>query len=150
MQSANTVTLAAAALALGLAVGTYALRPAMPQLGASPATACTEPARPMARLELLFGTARRNGPPVSDEEWTAFVDKEITPRFPDGLTILQGAGQWRGGDGSLKHERTHVLIVSYTPAPSRDGDIEAIRTAYKARFDQESVMRADSRSCVSF
>jgi hypothetical protein len=46
----------------------------------------------MAGLELLFGVSRK-GAPVSDEEWQSFVDQEVTPAFPDGLTILEGYGQ---------------------------------------------------------
>lgn len=151
MQSANAYTLAAAALAIGLVAGAYAPRPTTVQLdGSTAASVCNASAQRMARLELLFGTARRNGPPVSEDEWKAFVDREITTRFPDGLTILEGAGQWRGSDGVLKYEHSHVLIVAHPATPPRDGDIEAIRTAYKAQFDQESVMRSDSASCVSF
>ena len=28
------------------------------------------------------------GAPVTDAEWAAFLDEEVTPRFPDGLTVL--------------------------------------------------------------
>ena len=49
----------------------------------------------LMRSELLFGRARPDGTVVTDEEWRAFVDQEVTPRFPDGLTVLPGYGQWR-------------------------------------------------------
>lgn len=34
--------------------------------------ACRGSAKAMARLELLFGSSRGQGAPISDEEWTAF------------------------------------------------------------------------------
>src|SRR4051812_41765174 len=41
---------------------------------------------PFVRTELYFGTARAEDVPVTEEEFHTFVDMEITPRFPDGLT----------------------------------------------------------------
>jgi hypothetical protein len=116
----------------------------------APALSCRGPARAMTRLEMLFGTARPNGPPISDGEWAAFVDAEVTPRFPDGLTVLRGPGQWRDRDGLVFREQSHILIVWHEPTSSRETDVEAIRAAYKTRFNQESVMRVEGQSCVSF
>src|SRR5690606_41197674 len=56
---------------------------------------CAAGAFPMARLELYFGTQRPGGAPVTEAEWAAFLDEKVTPRFPDGLTVLTGNGQWR-------------------------------------------------------
>jgi len=110
---------------------------------------CRADAKLMARLELFFGTSRR-GTPVSVKDWKNFLDREVTPRFPDGLSIVEAQGQWRNGAGHLTHERSHLVLIYYTPEAGSDAKIEAIRAAYKTRFQQESVLRADSRSCVSF
>jgi hypothetical protein len=56
---------------------------------------CRTTAEPLVRLELLFGSERKNTFPISDEEWAAFLAAEVTPRFPDGLTVLTGYCQWR-------------------------------------------------------
>ena len=111
---------------------------------------CRDGAEPMARLELLFGTGRKGGPPVSDSDWAGFLDAEVTPRFPDGLTVLDGYGQWRGTGGTIAKERAIVLVIWYPPDASHDAEIEAVRAAYKRRFGQQSVMRVDGLSCVSF
>src|SRR5262245_20034140 len=50
-------------------------------------------AEPFIRTELYFGTAKPDGV-VTDEEFHLFLDTEITPRFPDGLTLLKGDGQF--------------------------------------------------------
>jgi Protein of unknown function (DUF3574) len=110
---------------------------------------CTPPARAQVRHELVFGTARAQGVPLREDEWQSFVDSIVTPRFPDGLTVLNASGQWRG-QGGLTKEQARILVIWHDRFPSRDADIEAIRSAYKERFDQESVLRIDSVSCVSF
>jgi len=73
-------------LSVGIAIAADYSRSAA--VAPAPALSCRAPARAMTRLEMLFGTARPNGPPISDEEWAAFVDAEVTPRFSDGLTVL--------------------------------------------------------------
>jgi hypothetical protein len=47
------------------------------------------------RTELFFGLSRSNGPDVTEEEFQHFIDTEVTPRFPDGLTLLSGKGQFK-------------------------------------------------------
>jgi hypothetical protein len=43
------------------------------------------------------------------------------------------------------------LFIWYAPQADGDTRIEAIRTAYKTRFGQDSVLRADGApACVSF
>ena len=116
----------------------------------SRAAQCATPARLMARVELLFGTMLANGQPIAETEWAKFVDEEVTPRFPEGLTELAGRGQWRRPDGVISREPARVLLLWYSPAPTSDADIDAIRATYKKRFKQLSVMRVDSVDCVSF
>ena len=104
------------------------------------------------RTELFFGSAKPNGSSVTDKEFSAFVDKEITARFPDGLTLLTGYGQYRGSSGKIVKERSFVLILLTEQKAAKDADakIEAIRTRYKTTFEQESVLRVDEPTRVSF
>ncbi|HSF48584.1 MAG TPA: DUF3574 domain-containing protein [Burkholderiales bacterium] len=103
-----------------------------------------------ARTELFFGLSRPDGV-ISEEEFQGFVNNFVTPRFPDGLTLLGGAGQFRDASGTIISEGSKLLILLY-PARTRDANdlIEAIRFDYKTQFQQQSVLRADDRSCVSF
>jgi hypothetical protein len=101
-------------------------------------------ASPFVRTELFFGTAKPIGA-VTEEEFRAFVDAEVTPRFPDGLTVIKGDGQFRGEDDVLVKEQSFVLILLY---PSNgfltsSRQIDHIRELYKEQFDQESVLRVD-------
>ena len=61
----------------------------------------------------------------------------------DQLRILRGLGLRR-------REQSNILVVWHEPTSHTDADIEAIRSTYKQRFSQDSVMRVDSVSCVSF
>ncbi len=97
------------------------------------------------RTELFFGSAKPDGSVVTDADWQYFLNTEITPRFPDGLTVLTGNGQFRNADGIIVRERSTVLILLYPVQTRRSSSekIEQIRRLYKAAFQQESVLRAD-------
>ena len=114
-----------------------------------------EPRRgqPYVETQLFFGTARPDGgPAVTDRQFMAFVDKEVTPEFPDGLTIQSGRGQWRDASGTIEKERSYELILLYprTEADSSDRRIEEIRRAYEKAFGQEAVARVDDEARVDF
>lgn len=97
------------------------------------------------RTELFFGRSRLNGAEVSSEEFNDFLNVAITPEFPDGLTVLDGIGQFRDASGNTIQEKAKVLILLYPSSTRRQSSrkIERIRTAYKNRFEQQSVLRVD-------
>jgi hypothetical protein len=103
-----------------------------------------------ARTELFFGTAMADGGVVSDEAFAGFVDRIITPRFPDGLTLLKGDGQFRGEDGVIIKEDSFLLILLYPLEDFRASSrkINVIRESYKEEFLQESVLRVDDPFAV--
>ncbi len=111
---------------------------------------CPAGAEPFARIELFFGLSRPGGV-ITDEEFKAFVDARVTPRFPDGLTLLSGSGQFREASGAIVAEGSKLLIllVPGRSAPINE-KVEAIRSDYRLQFQQQSVLRADAASCVSF
>lgn len=112
--------------------------------------ACRSGASTLARLELLFGTGKKDGSEVTEAEWQDFLATVITPRFPDGLTVLSGYGQWHTDEGKPDRENLRVIVIWYERSRQGEEKIEAIRNAYRERFEQESVMRVDGVSCVSF
>ena len=145
----KTTTLAALAL-LSFGIGLSSRYLHFDNNSAAPSLSCQSPALGMARLEMLFGRARPTGAPVTDAEWAQFLEAEVTPRFPQGLTVVQGFGQWRGSNGKLAREKSSILVIWHEFKRTTEADIEAIRSAYKQQFGQESVMRVESASCVSF
>src|SRR5262249_54928240 len=102
------------------------------------------------RTELYFGRNRPGGE-VSEAEFQHFLEVEVTKRFPDGLTLLDGLGQFQGSSGTVEKEKTKLLILLY-PLSDRSADrrIEDIRGAYRGQFQQESVLRVDTFERVSF
>lgn len=108
-----------------------------------------------ARTEMYFGTTKSDGTAYSNEEWLTFLADEVTPRFPDGLTVLTGLGQWRDSETSaVLQERSNVLIILYPLSTYQESStkLEEIRDAYEQQFNQSSVLRTDDSVgvCTSF
>ncbi|MEV5314383.1 DUF3574 domain-containing protein [Streptomyces sp. NPDC052610] len=142
--------LMAAGLLLAVAAPT-----AYATLDDAPATPAAVPPRgaPYMETRLFFGTERPDGgPAVTGRQFAEFVDREVTPDFPGGLTVQEGRGQWRDGRGVIEKERSYELILLYPVAEAAVGDrrIEEIRRDYEVRFAQEAVARVDSRTRVDF
>jgi hypothetical protein len=104
------------------------------------------------RSELYFAVGNEDGTGTIDEaKWREFLDREVTPRFPDGLTVLDGYGQWRfQQDGRLVRQRSKVLVVLHEAGAKRRDDIESIRVAWKRMTGHESVLWARQAVDVSF
>ena len=147
-------------VATGAGIGAFAT--AVAQGDATPVTQAADVcpdelygpgSEPWVRGELYFGTTRDDGTPYSDEEFAAFLDAEITPRFPDGLTLLTGLGQWRNSAGEINQDTSKLLIILYPSEVAADASVrlEEIRALYEDQFNQESVLRADAAGvCTSF
>ena len=104
---------------------------------------------PFVRTELFVGLSRPGGR-ISQRQFDRFVDEKVTPRFPDGLTLLSGRGQFRLDDGDIVEEGSKVLLLLHEGGDDRSADIDAIRADYIDQFDQQSVLRTDTTSCVGF
>lgn len=121
-----------------------------PLSGYEPALTCSGQSAPLHRVELVFGLSRKGLADIDDAGWQSFLDREITPRFPDGLTVIDARGQWRTADGEIVREPARLLLVWAKPASDLAPRIEAIRIGWKRDHGQESVVRAERRECVSF
>ncbi|WP_266948866.1 DUF3574 domain-containing protein [Streptomyces sp. NBC_01551] len=109
--------------------------------------------QPYQETRLYFGTARPDGlPPVAEPEFLRFLDREITPAFPEGLTLHDGRGQWRGQDGKTIRETSYELVLLYPEkeAEERGVRIERIRQAYEDQYRQDSVGRSDDKVSAEF
>jgi hypothetical protein len=113
--------------------------------------ACLPPSRPMMSAELLFGRDIGNRLAVSEAAFAAFVAREITPRFPDGLTVIDARGQWRDLDrGSTVREASKLVKIVFADDQTKRADLDAIAAAYKTRFKQQAVLTSLQASCVTF
>jgi hypothetical protein len=151
-----------------LRVGLFALLVALPPLGcatrhtvagAAPAPAISVNApRPGSaqgwvdtKLYFGLGPADLPGQGISEAEWRTFLDREVTPRFPSGLSVLDAYGQWQGqGEKQVEQLRSKVLVIVYADSEENRAKIEAIRTAWKQKTGDESVLRVTEPADVSF
>jgi len=113
--------------------------------------ACGAPLEPMAQVELMFGRNIGGRFGVGEAQWSRFLAREVTPRFPDGLSVINAAGQWRDKErGRVVREPTRlVMIVTADDAAARK-KIAAIVAAYKQRFHQQSVGVVIRAVCAAF
>lgn len=112
---------------------------------------CHGAQRPGNVAELMFGRDIGHHLGVSEIAWARFVAREITPRFPDGLTITDAYGQWRERpNGRIVREPSKLVVIVL---PGHDDDqarLDAIVNAYKREFRQQSVGVIVQSACVSF
>jgi hypothetical protein len=112
---------------------------------------CRAGQKPQQVAELLFGRNIGDRLGVSETQWARFVDREISPRFPDGLTVLDAKGEWR--DTARKvivHEPSKVVEIVLPGKPEDVDALKEIAQAYKTRFRQQSVGIVVRAACVSF
>jgi hypothetical protein len=107
---------------------------------------CASPQLPMLDVELMLGHGKG-----SAAQWRAFLRDEVTPRFPDGLTVYETTGQWRDPARKLiVREKSRVLRIIVQADPLVQDKVTAIADAYKTRFAQKSVGIVTRTACVSF
>jgi hypothetical protein len=132
-------------------VATVALALVLGGCAASDAHTCPAGLKALVSAELYFGRTIPGGGVVSEADWQRFIDEEVTPRFPDGLTVQDASGQWKSlSDGALVHEASKRLFVLISGSPLEAAKLEAIRIAYRTRFRQEAVLLIEAPICGAF
>jgi hypothetical protein len=104
-------------------------------------------------VELYFGLGPADHPEqgISETKWREFLDREVTPRFPAGLSVLDGYGQWLSkGSTDPARVRTKLLIILYPDSRENRDKIDAIRSAWKKITGDQSVLRVTQPADVSF
>ena len=112
---------------------------------------CLGGQKPSQVAELMFGRKIGDRIAVSEVAWGRFVDREITPRFPAGLTVFNAAGQWQDkSKNRIVHEPSKIVQI-VLPGDAEDiTRLNEIAEAYKSRFKQQSVAVMVRAACVSF
>ena len=117
---------------------------------ATGAPSCPDETDRFVKYQLFMGRSNQDGEVVDDAAWDAFLEDTVTPRFPDGLTVLDARGQWRNSEGLVLKERSKLLVILAPPSDDGMGLIDEISDEYERRFNQESVLRVMYDVCVSF
>ena len=144
---------------LAICLVACAHRPAQPvaSSGAAP-TLQGDPAHPgvtngWVDTKLYFGLGPAEHPEqgISEGDWRSFLDREVTPRFPDGLSVLDVYGQWQGKNQTTPERlRTKLLVIDYPDTAENRAKVDAIRLAWKQKTGDQSVMRVTEPAEVSF
>ena len=142
------------ALALAGAIGCPAPSPApSPAPGPAASAARCEPGdSALVRDVIYFGRNRPDGGVVSDVEWRGYLDSVVTPRFPDGLTVVEAHGQWRGRGrgGTVEREQAKVLTLFHPDDAVSRRAVDELAAEYKRKFGQEAVLRERVAACARF
>ena len=117
---------------------------------AAAAPRCPAGLRPATTAEVFFGQDIAGGGEVSDADWRGFLSAEVSPRFPDGLTVADVYGQWRGPKGSFVREPSKALFIVLGHRGDDQRRLALVRDAYKRQFRQDSVLLVEERACVGF
>jgi hypothetical protein len=117
---------------------------------ASQPPACAPGLHRAMTAELYFGRRIADNGQVTDADWSQFIDAEVTPRFPDGLSVSDVYGQWRNPKGAFVREESKALFLVLTGTQDERQRIDLVRDAYKQRFHQDSVMLVEEQACVAF
>ena len=115
-----------------------------------PLPACPAGQEAHRTAQLFFGRNIGDKPGVSEADFRKFMDEDVTPKFPDGLTVVDGGVQWRGAENKLIREASKVVLIVLPKDRDVSDRIDGVRSAYKTRFHQESVLLITQASCVSF
>jgi hypothetical protein len=104
-----------------------------------------------AIAQLFFGRDIAGRGPITDAEWNDFVARTITPQFPDGFTVIEGAGQYYDqASGKLIQEPSKILLVAADPDSDLRTRIGSVIAAYRRQFQQRSVGVITSEACAAF
>jgi hypothetical protein len=105
---------------------------------------------PMVETMLFLGMATPTGS-VSRYDFQKFVETEVTPRWKEGYTIIEGQGLWFSEQRNVtEREPSRVLVRFHDGGAEASAAIEAIRTAYIKAFAQDAVLRTDRPTCADF
>lgn len=105
----------------------------------------------MIEVDLLFGRNIGGRLGVTESRWAAFLAREVTPRFPDGLTVFDASGQWRDSERKrIVREPSKIVRIITAAGDDAQTKIDAIVASYKQRFRQQSVGVVTRPACVSF
>jgi uncharacterized protein DUF3574 len=114
------------------------------------ASACPEGLRTANTVQLFFGRSTGWTGEVTEADWRSFLDAEVSPRFPDGLSVSDVYGQWKSPAGDFVREESKALFIVLAGRPDERQRLDLIRDAYKRRFHQQSVLLVEQKACVAF
>jgi Protein of unknown function (DUF3574) len=132
-----------------IAISALLLAPAA-DAAAEPVT-CGHSQEPRIVVQLLFGRGPGDAGGITQADWNGFAAQELTPRFPDGFTVIESAGQWLNPKQGVVIKEDSKVVEIVLPSDTYDASkIDAVIDAYKRQFRQQSVGLVVQTACVRF
>jgi len=99
--------------------------------------------------ELAFGRNIGQTLGVSEADFARFLDEVVSPRFPDGYSVVDGQGRWLY-KGVVYNEPNKHLNLILPGRPDDQRKLAEIAAAYEDRFRQDAVLSMIAPACISF
>ena len=110
-----------------------------------------EPPIKWMRTELYFGARLRDREGDYETMWNDYLDNVVTPRFPEGLTVLDASGQWRVKEGQKpRRGSSRIIILIHEASEEKSRNLDEIREIWKERAGHISVLKVTAPVEVSF
>ncbi len=107
--------------------------------------------RPMTEAVLFFGRNIAEDGMVSEAQWSKFAATTLKATFPDGFTVIDGAGSWRDPDtGEAAREPSKIVIVALADSAALASGLQTAMSAYRAEFHQKAVGVVTRKVCAAF
>jgi hypothetical protein len=110
----------------------------------TPAPKTVAPTKVWIKSEIYFGRNLPDGRTVTEAEWKAFLDNQITPLFPKGLTVLEAYGQMEVGQHKIEKQATFVLLIVHPDDPAQEARLAELVKLYRETFGKVGIMRLNS------
>jgi hypothetical protein len=125
---------------------------ATPRISAAQEPSCPlADEKPMLVTQLFFGLSIKGRGAVTRSEWTAFVRRNVAPRFPDGFTVYEAEGQWLDpASHAVVRENSKVMIIAAQDSAAVRAKIIEVSDLYRKTFQQQSVGIITRRECAAF
>lgn len=99
-----------------------------------------DPTPELIQVDLYFGRNIGTTGKVSERQFQQFLNQNITPQFPDGLTVYDADGQFLDSSNTLIQEPSKVVSLIIEDTEANEQAIDKIINQYKHQFQQESVL----------
>ena len=112
--------------------------------------ACRSDEQLLARDTLYMGASIPGGGEVDVGAWRQFENDTLAPAFPQGYTVIDANGVWRGDDGKVTRETSRVVVIVHVDTPEWAARLRDVTARYRERFQQESVLHEHGVVCARF
>jgi len=80
------------------------------------------------------------GGEVSEQQFSEFLETQVTPSFPAGLTCYDAYGQMQDSQQQIVKQKSKVLILVHQNTKADTDAVKQVIRSYRSRFGNPQVM----------